>query len=226
MKFKYYGHSCFAVEISGTTLLFDPFITGNPMAVGVQVADIKADYILITHAHGDHIGDAVAIAKQTGATILSNYEIINYLTKQGAPKGHGLNFGGQVKYDFGVVKYVNALHSSSFHDGTYGGNPGGFIVDTVEGTFYYAGDTSIMAEMRIFGKQYEFDFVVLPIGDNYTMGIDDAVYAAKLLRCKEVIGVHFDSFPPIVIDHAQAKAAFAKKGNRLHLLKAGEQLEF
>ena len=131
-----------------------------------------------------------------------------------------------MKQDFGVVKYVNALHSSSFPDGTYGGNPGGFIVDTVEGTFYFAGDTSIMSEMKIFGKQYEFDFVVLPIGDTYTMGVEEAIESSKLLRCNEVIGVHFDTFPAITVNHAEAKAAFANKGIRLHLLKCGDMIEF
>jgi L-ascorbate metabolism protein UlaG (beta-lactamase superfamily) len=226
MKFKYYGHSAFAVEVSGKTLLFDPFITGNPKATGINLSDVKADYIFITHAHSDHVGDTVALAQQTGATVVSNYEIVNWLAKHGVAKGHGMNFGGQVKYEFGVVKYVNAVHSSSFADGSYGGNPGGFIVDTVEGTFYFAGDTGLMSEMKLFGKQYEFDFVVLPIGDTYTMGIDDAVLAANLLRCKEVVGVHFDTFAAIEIDHAEAHAAFAKDGCRLYLPTIGEVLEF
>jgi L-ascorbate metabolism protein UlaG (beta-lactamase superfamily) len=226
MKFKYYGHSCFAIEVSGTTLLFDPFITGNPLASSIQLSAVKADYILITHAHRDHILDAVALAQQTGATCICNYEISEWLLKQGVQNVRALNHGGQCKYDFGVVKFVNAVHSSSFRDGSYAGNPGGFIVDTVEGTFYFAGDTALMSDMKLFGRHYEFDFVVLPIGDNYTMGIDDAVHAAKMLRCNEVIGVHFDTFPVIKIDHAEAQAAFSKAGNRLHLPVIGEVLEF
>jgi L-ascorbate metabolism protein UlaG (beta-lactamase superfamily) len=226
MKFNYYGHSCFSIEVSGKTLLFDPFITGNSKATSISLSDIKADYILITHAHGDHTGDAVALATQTGATCVSNHEIITWLQKQGIQKGHGMNLGGQWKFDFGVVKYVNAVHSSSFPDGTYGGNPGGFIVDTVEGTFYFAGDTALMSDMKLFGKYHEFDFVVLPIGDNYTMGVEDAARAAKMLRCKEVVGVHFDTFPTIAIDHKEAKAMFKKKGARLHLPAIGDQLEF
>ncbi len=226
MKFKYYGHSCFAIEVSGKTLLFDPLITGNPLAANVKLADIKADYILISHAHGDHIGDAVALAQQTGATCISNHEIVVWLQKQGIENGHGMNHGGQWKFDFGVVKYVNAVHSSSFPDGTYGGNPGGFIVDTVEGTFYFAGDTALMSDMKLFGKHYEFDFVVLPLGDNYTMGVEDAVRATKMLRCTEVIGVHFDTFPAIAIDHAKAKELFKKKNAKLYLPKVGDLLEF
>jgi L-ascorbate metabolism protein UlaG (beta-lactamase superfamily) len=226
MHFKYYGHSCFAIEIAGKTLLFDPFITGNPKAAAIQLASIKADYILISHAHGDHIGDAVALAKQTGATCVSNFEVVTWLQAQGVEKVHPMNHGGQWKFDFGVVKFVNAVHSSSFPDGTYGGNPGGFIVDTVEGTFYYSGDTALTYDMKLFGKHYEFDFVILPVGDNFTMGIDDAVRAAKMLKTKKVVGVHFDTFGYIVIDHKEAKAAFAKKGCQLYLPEIGGTLEF
>ncbi|MBK9449648.1 MAG: metal-dependent hydrolase [Bacteroidetes bacterium] len=226
MIFKYYGHSCFAIEVAGKTLLFDPFISGNPLAGNVQLADIKADYILISHAHGDHVADAVALAKQTGATCVSNYEIITWLQNQGVAKGHPMNHGGQWKFEFGTVKYVNAVHSSSFPDGSYGGNPGGFIVDTVEGTFYFAGDTALTADMKIWGKQFEFDFVVLPIGDNFTMGIDDAAKAADFLRCEKVIGVHFDTFPYIVVDHELAKHTFQKAGSKLFLPEIGKSIEF
>lgn len=226
MKFKFYGHSAFAVEVAGKTLLFDPFITGNPQAAGTKLADIKADYILVTHAHGDHLGDTMALAAQTGAVVVSNHEIVSYLQKQGLAKGHSLNHGGQWKFDFGVVKYVNAIHSSSFPDGTYGGNPGGFIIDSVEGTFYFAGDTALMADMKLFGKHHEFDFVVLPVGDNYTMGVDDALIATKMLRCDKVVGVHRDTFPLIAIDHAAATAAFAKKGYTLLLPEPGAVIEF
>lgn len=225
MIFKFYGHACFAVEVGGKTLLFDPFITGNPSAASVDMASIKADYILITHAHGDHVGDAAALAKSTGATCISNYEIISWLQGQGAQKGHPMNHGGQWKFDFGTVKYVNAIHSSSFPDGTYGGNPGGFIVDTVEGTFYYAGDTALTYDMKLWGKQYEFDFVVLPIGDNFTMGIEDGAHAAKMLRCDKVVGVHFDTFPYIVIDHAVAVNTFKEAGKTLILPEVGHPFE-
>lgn len=226
MKFKYYGHSCFAVEVAGKTLLFDPFISGNPLAKDIALSSIKADYILISHAHGDHIADAVALANQTGATIVSNHEIVLWLQAKGAKKGHGMNHGGKWKFDFGEVKYVYAQHSSSFPDGSYGGNPGGFIVDSVEGTFYYAGDTALMNDMKLFGKHYELDFVVLPIGDNYTMGVEDAVHAAKMLRCTEVVGVHYNTFPPITIDVQAAVATFQKAGNHLYLPAIGEELTF
>jgi L-ascorbate metabolism protein UlaG (beta-lactamase superfamily) len=229
MKLTYYGHSCFAVDVAGKTLLFDPFITGNPAAAGIALSSIKADYILITHAHGDHIADAVALAKQTGALCISNYEIVTWLQAQGIKKVHGMNHGGKFKFEFGDVKFVLAQHSSSFPDGRYGGNPGGFIVESAEsaeGSFYYAGDTSLMSDMKLFGKHHEFTFVVLPIGDNYTMGYEDAVRAAKMLRCTEVVGVHYNTFPPITIDLQAAQAAFQKKGNRLHLPAVGSELSF
>jgi L-ascorbate metabolism protein UlaG (beta-lactamase superfamily) len=226
MKLKFYGHACFAVEVAGKTLLFDPFITPNPKASHIALADVKADYILITHAHMDHIADAVALAELTGATCITNYEIASWLQGQGVKKLQYMNLGGQWKSEIGAIKYVNAVHSSSFADGSYGGNPGGFIVDTVEGTFYFAGDTALMSDMKLFGKHYELDFVVLPIGDNFTMGVEDAVRAAKMLRCDTVVGVHYDTFPPIEIDHAAAIAAFAAEGQTLHLPEIGGTLEF
>ncbi|MFM2376276.1 MAG: hypothetical protein RLZZ165_1373 [Bacteroidota bacterium] len=225
MIFKYYGHACFAIEVGGRTLLFDPFISGNPLATGIQLDTIPADYILVTHAHGDHVGDALVIAKQTGATCISNYEIITWLQGQGVTKVHAMNHGGQWKFDFGSVKYVHAIHSSSFPDGAYGGNPGGFVIDTVDGTFYYAGDTALTQDMKLWGKHHEFDFVVLPVGDNYTMGFEDGARAAKMLRCEKVVGVHFDTFPYIVIDHAAAKEAFRKKGATLILPEIGKSFE-
>jgi L-ascorbate metabolism protein UlaG (beta-lactamase superfamily) len=225
MIFNYYGHACFSVEVAGKKLLFDPFITHNPKAAGIQLSSIQADYILISHAHGDHTGDAASLAKLTNAVCISNYEIITWLEGQGITKVHPLNHGGQWKFDFGTVKYVNAVHSSSFPDGRYGGNPGGFIVDTAEGTFYYAGDTALTMDMKLWGKQYEFDFVVLPVGDNYTMGYEDALRAAKLLRCEKVVGVHFDTFPAIMIDHEAAKSTFKSKGRKLILPEAGGRFD-
>lgn len=222
MKFTYYGHSCFSIEVAGKTLLFDPFISPNPLASHIDMAAIKADYILISHAHMDHVADAVALAKQTGATCVSNYEIYIWLQAQGIENVHPLNHGGQWKFDFGAVKFVNAIHSSSFADGSYGGQPGGFILDTVEGTFYYSGDTALTSDMKIWGKQYDIDLAILPIGDNFTMGYEDAAYASKLLKCKQVIGVHYDTFGYIKIDHAAAVEAFAQQGAKLHIFEIGQ----
>lgn len=225
MNFRYYGHSCFSLEVAGKTLLFDPFITGNPKASEIKLNEIKADYILLSHAHGDHVADAVTLAEQTGATCVSNYEIITWLQGKGIKNCHPMNLGGQWKFDFGTVKMTNAVHTSSFPDGSYGGNPGGFIVDTVEGTFYYAGDTALMPDMKLFGKHHELDFAILPIGDNFTMGYEDAARAAKMLKVDKVIGVHFDTFPYIVIDHALAREAFKSKGAKLILPTIGGSFE-
>lgn len=226
MKFTYYGHSCFAVEVSGTRLLFDPFISPNPLAKHIDLASIKADYILITHGHGDHIADAVTLANSTGATVVCNYEIYLWLEKQGLKAIHAMNSGGKWKFDFGTVFCTAAVHSSMLPDGSYGGNPVGFVIQCAEGCFYYAGDTALTYDMKIWGKQHELDFVVLPIGDNYTMGIDDAARAAKWLKCSEVVGVHYNSFPPIVIDTEEAIARFERKDLQLHLPAIGAELIF
>jgi len=226
MKFTFYGHSCFTLEVSGKTLLFDPFITGNPKAADkIKLEDIKADYILISHGHGDHIADAVQLAQQTGATCISNFEIIQWLGKQGIENGHPMNTGGKWKFDFGTVKLVNAFHSSSFPDGSYAGVANGFIIESSEATFYFAGDTALMRDMRRWGRYYEFDFVILPVGDNFTMGYEDAARAAKWLKASRAIGVHFDSFPYIEIDHDAAKKAFKENECGLTLPEIGSSTD-
>src|ERR1700683_2972944 len=169
MQITYYGHSCFAVEINGKHLLFDPFVSGNPLAKAVDIKKIKADYIFVSHAHYDHIADAVAIANQTGAIIISNYEIITWLGKNGVKNVHPLNPGGTYFADFGRVKCVNAIHSSSFEDGTYGGTAGGFVVESAEGNFYYSGDTAITLDMKLVRETTELKLAVLCIGGTLTM---------------------------------------------------------
>ena len=225
MKFTYYGHSCFAVETRGTTLLFDPFITPNELAKHISLEDVRADYILISHGHFDHIADAVELAKRTGAPVISNYEIITWLAKQGIEKGHPMNHGGGFDFPFGRVKYVNAIHSSQLPDGANGGNPGGFVVDAPEGAFYFAGDTALTLDMKLIGEEFGLRFAVLPIGDNFTMGAKDAVKAAGFVGCKKIVGVHYDTFPPIRIDHAKAKATFEEAGLSLLLPQIGETIE-
>ena len=226
MKVTYYGHSCFAVEVNRRTVLFDPFITPNELARSVDVNKVAADFILISHGHQDHLSDAAAIAKRTGATLISNFEIVTWFGKQGIQKAHPMNHGGAFAFDFGRVKFVNAVHSSTLPDGASGGNPGGFVVDTPEGNFYYSGDTALTMDMKLIGESTRLKFAALCIGDNFTMGIEDAIKAADFVRCAEILGVHYDTFPPIKIDHAAAQEKFKAAGKQLHLLKAGESRQF
>jgi L-ascorbate metabolism protein UlaG (beta-lactamase superfamily) len=226
MNFTYYGHACFAVEIGNRTLLFDPFISGNPLAAAINPQSLKADYILISHGHADHLADAVAIAKRTGATIIASYEVSQWLGRQGAPKTHPVNHGGGCQLDFGRVKFVNAIHSSSLPDGSYGGNPGGFVVQSGAGNFYYSGDTALTRDMELVGESARLTFAVLCIGGNFTMDVDDAIRAAKFVACDDIVGVHYDTFPPIMIDHEKAVEKFRAAGLRLHLLKIGASLKF
>ncbi|MGH7943380.1 MAG: metal-dependent hydrolase [Limisphaerales bacterium] len=226
MKITYYGHSCFGAEIQGKHLLFDPFITRNPLARSIEVKKIKADFILVSHAHDDHLADASAIAAQTGATIVSNFEVSEWLGKKGVKKTHGLNPGGSFRFDFGRAKFVHAIHSSSFPDGSYGGVPGGFVVESPEANFYYSGDTALTLDMKLFAEETRLTFAILCIGGNFTMDVDDAIRAARLLQCKEVVGVHYDTFPPIKIDHAASTEKFRASGMTLHLPPIGGSMEF
>ena len=226
MKVNYYGHSCFAVEAGGKRLLFDPFIRPNPLASAVNVDTISADYILVSHAHDDHLADAVSIAKRTSATIIAGFEVAEWFTKQGLSRVHALNHGGGFSFDFGRAKLVNAVHSSSFPDGTYGGNPGGFVVETRDGNFYYSGDTALTYDMKLIGETTKLAFAALCIGDNFTMGVDDALRAAEFVGGNEVLGLHYDTFPPIQIDHEAAVRKFAAAGKKLHLLKIGASHSF
>ena len=225
MKLSYYGHSTFLLEIKGLNLLFDPFITPNELAKNIDVNSIPADYILVSHGHEDHVADAVSIAKRTGATVVSNFEIVSWFGVQGVEKGHPMNHGGSWSFDFGSVKYVNAVHSSVLPDGTYGGNPGGFIISTDEGNVYYAGDTALTYDMKLIGDTANISHAILPIGDNFTMGVDDAVIAAEFVGCNEIIGMHYDTFGYIEIDKEEAKGKFSTAGKTLTLLNIGETID-
>ena len=224
MKFTYYGHSCFSVVINGKNILFDPFITGNELAKDIKIADIDADYILVSHAHADHINDCIPIALSTGAKVVGSWELHTRLNADGVKNTHPMNTGG--RWDFGdfSVKCVVAQHSSSFPDGSYGGNPLGFIIYGGDKTFYYSGDTALTLDMQLIPKWAKLNFAVLPIGDNFTMGYEDAIEAAKMIECKTIIGVHYDTFGFIKIDHEKAKKAFADAGCTLHLLSIGETI--
>jgi L-ascorbate metabolism protein UlaG (beta-lactamase superfamily) len=226
MNLTYYGHSCFSVVVREKTLLFDPFISPNPLAQKVDLEAIEADYILISHGHEDHLADAETLARRTGAMLISNYEIIEWYAKKGLTNAHPLNHGGAWNFEFGRVKYVNAVHSSMLPDGGNGGNAGGFVIESANGNFYYSGDTALTLDMQLIGDFVPLTFAALCIGDNFTMGIDDAIKAANLVRCNRILGVHYDTFPPIEIDRSAATEKFRAAGKELVLLEPGELRAF
>ncbi len=226
MKVKYTGQAGFIVEFGGKTLVIDPFISANPnMSEKLKVEDIKCDYVLLTHGHQDHVLDAEQIAKQNKAKIISNYEIVSYYGQKGI-EGHPMNHGGEWKFDFGTVKFVNAVHSSVLPDGTYAGNSGGFVIYNDEKCFYHAGDTALTMDMKLIPMTCpKLDFAILPIGDNFTMGYKDAVIAAEFIECDKIIGCHFDTFDAITIDHEDAKETFSKRQKELILMGLGQEIE-
>lgn len=226
MKYTYYGQSCFLIEVKGKKILFDPFISGNPLAKHIDVNSIEADFIFISHGHTDHILDLVPIAKRTGALCVGAAEVADWLTeKQGVEKAHPLNHGGPVAFEFGKARAVNAIHSSSFPDGTYAGNPLGYVFNTDEGDFYFAGDTALTMDMQLIPSWAKLKFAVLPIGGNFTMDVPDAIRAADFIECNQVIGVHYNTFGLIKINTEEAVAAFAAKNKQLLLPAIGETIE-
>ncbi|HLW40741.1 MAG TPA: metal-dependent hydrolase [Flavobacterium sp.] len=224
MKITYLGHASLAIGANGKNLIIDPFISGNELAKHIDINALKADYILITHAHGDHILDVETIAKNTGAVIVSNAEIAGYYEAKGF-KTHPMNHGGTWEFDFGKVKYVNAIHSSSFPDGSYGGQPGGFVIEAEEKNIYIAGDTALTYDMKLIPMKNPLDLAILPIGSNFTMDVDDAAIAAEFLEVTTVLGYHYDTFGYIKIDHEAAKQKFANKHKELILLPVGDSME-
>ncbi|MEL0456576.1 metal-dependent hydrolase [Flavobacteriaceae bacterium SZ-1-7] len=224
MKITFYGHSCFGIQINDVNLLVDPFITPNAKASSIDINNIEADYILLTHAHNDHTADVMDIAKRTEAVIISNFEIVTHYKNLGL-EGHPMNHGGKWDFEFGTVKYVNAVHSSSFSDGSYGGNPGGFVLEGERKNIYIAGDTALTYDMKLIPLQTKLDLAILPIGDDFTMGIDDAIIASDFVECDKVLGCHYDTFGYIEIDHEEAKRKFFEKDKDLMLLEIGEHIE-
>ncbi|NDC77387.1 MAG: metal-dependent hydrolase [Chitinophagia bacterium] len=225
MRLSCHGHSCFSVEISGRHLLFDPFITPNPHASGVDADTVQADVIFVTHGHDDHMHDCEAIARRTSAPVVCNFELSNWLRSRGLENLRAINTGGCLELGFCTVKAVVAHHSSSLPDGSYGGSPLGFAVRSKEGCFYYSGDTSLTMDMQLVPSFCPPDFVMLPIGDVFTMGIEDAARAARLLNCRRVVGLHYDTFPAIRIDREAAITHFKKNGLELTLPEPGSTIE-
>lgn len=224
MQITYYGHSCFLIEIDGKNILFDPFITPNELAAKIDINSIRADYILLSHGHQDHMADVETIYKNTKATLVSNFEIVSWFGNKGIEHSHPMNHGGKATFDFGTVKMVNAIHSSSFPDGSYAGNPAGFVVETADKTFYYAGDTALTLDMKLIGEAYDIDFAFMPIGDNFTMDIKDAVKAADFVKTNTIIGMHYDTFPYIKLDRKEVENVAANGKKEVKLMDIGETL--
>jgi len=225
MKLTFYGHATFLVDVQGKKILFDPFITGNPSAQGIDANSVEADFIFISHGHADHIGDAVGIAKRTGATCVAAPEVTGWLEKQGVENVLPLNHGGFINFPFGKVKAVNAIHSSSLPDGSYGGNPLGYIFATAEGDFYFAGDTALTLDMQLIPLYTKLSFAILPIGGHFTMDVTDAIHASGFVKTTKVVGVHYDTFGFIKIDHNDALKQFSDAGITLLLPTPGETIE-
>lgn len=224
MKITFLGHASLGIQLGDINILVDPFISANPKASHINIDALKADYILLTHAHQDHILDVEAIAKRTNAIVVSNFEIVSHFEALGI-EGHPMNHGGSWDFEFGTVKYVNAIHTSSFPDGKYGGQPGGFVIEGEHKNIYIAGDTSLTFDMKLIPMQLKLDLAILPIGDNFTMGIKDAIIASDFVQCDKVLGYHFDTFGYIEINHEEAKRKFFEKNKDLMLLKIGDFIE-
>ncbi len=222
VKLTWYGHATIGLEIDGYKVLVDPFFTGNPAASTTADA-VEADFIVVSHGHGDHVGDAIAIAKRTGAPIISNFEICNWFTQQGVEKTHPQHIGGGFHHPFGYLKLTLALHGSALPDGSYGGNPAGILITTKSGKkIYLAQDTGLFGDMQLIGDE-GIDLAALPIGDNFTMGPDDALRAVKLLRPKHVIPIHYNTWELIAQDpHAWAKRVEAETDAQVHVLNPGD----
>jgi L-ascorbate metabolism protein UlaG (beta-lactamase superfamily) len=223
MKTTYYGQSTFEIETGGKKLLFDPFISPNPMAKNIDINSLKPDYILVSHGHGDHVADLLAIQKNSNAIIICIAEIAGWLGSKGIDNAHGMNIGGAYNFDFGRVKMVNAVHSSTLPDGSSGGNPAGFVIYAEDKAIYFAGDTALTWDMKLLADE-NLNWAFLPIGDNYTMGVDDAIKACGFINCTNVIGMHYDTFPVIKIDKNEAAEKFLKAGINLKLPAIGESL--
>lgn len=218
LNFSYYGHAAFLLDDGKHKLLFDPFLTGNPLA-SIKAKDVKADYILVTHAHGDHIGDAAEIAKNTGAAVVAIPEVASLIK---AAKTYEMNVGGALNLPFGKVYMTPALHSA----GVAGGCPVGYVVNISGMNIYFAGDTGLFPYMSFLAKRIKIDVAILPIGDNYTMGVEDAAEAVKLLNTRHVIPVHYNTWPVITVDANEfRKLAKARANTEVHIVKPGETLE-
>ncbi len=225
MKITFYGHFSFGIYVGGKFILVDPYISANPKANHININELKPNYILLTHAHQDHILDVDYISQNNpDALIVSNYEVATYFSNKGF-KSHPMNHGGTWKFDFGTVKMVNAVHSSSFPDGSYGGNPAGFVIEGEHKNIYIAGDTALTMDMKLIPMRTKLDLAILPIGSNFTMDVEDAILASDFIECDKILGCHYDTFGFIEINHEEAIRKFFNKGKDLMLLEIGQSIE-
>jgi L-ascorbate metabolism protein UlaG (beta-lactamase superfamily) len=219
-KLTWYGHAAFRLDVGGHRILIDPFLTGSALAP-ISADDVDTNYILITHGHGDHVGDAISIAQRTNALVISNFEICNWLQAQGVERTHAQHIGGGYPHPFGYLKLTIAHHGSSLPDGSYGGNPAGLLLTAEEKKLYFAGDTGLFYSMRLIGEE-GIDLAVLPIGDNFTMGPDDALRAVQLIAPKVVMPIHYDTFDVIRQDpHAWAERVSDETSAQAIVLEPG-----
>lgn len=225
-EITWYGHATLGLETGGFKILIDPFFTGNPSA-STTAEKVDADFILVSHGHGDHIGDTIAIAQRTGAKVISNHEIVTWLGNKGLKKLHGQHLGGGFKHPFGYLKLTLALHGSQLPDGSYGGNPCGFLLTTNSGKkVYLAQDTGLFGDMSLIGEEV-LNLAVIPIGDNYTMGPVDALRAVKLLKPEQVIPIHYNTFDLLNQNaHAWAKQIEAETETKAVVLTPGGTISF
>ncbi len=224
MKLRYFSHSAFQLTTSnGIKILIDPFLDDNPTST-VKSKDVEADFIILSHAHGDHIGDTFKIAKRCNSKVIAVNELANYCKSKGADV-HNMHIGGAFNFDFGRVKFTIAHHGSQTPDGQYGGEPAGILVTTDGITIYHTGDTSLFYDMKLIGEMNNIDYMLLPIGDNYTMGITDAVKAVELVNPNTVIPMHYNTFPVIKADPEEFKSIVEKSGKKCRILKFGEEIE-
>ncbi|MCK6559194.1 metal-dependent hydrolase [candidate division KSB1 bacterium] len=227
MKLVFLGHSCFLLETGTHRLLLDPFLTGNPVAA-VKAEEVACDFILISHGHGDHVGDAVAIARRTGALIIANHEIATFCGRQGVPS-HGMSIGGSHGFPFGRVKLTIAHHGSGYETDNgflYLGSPAGFLLSAEDQVVYHAGDTGLFLDMQLIGQMNAIDVALLPIGDNYTMGVADAAKAVAFLQPRIAIPMHYNTFPVIAADPREFADRVAGTKTRVVILKPGEHFAF
>lgn len=210
----------------GKSIIFDPFITPNELATKIDAGSLMPEYMLLSHGHSDHVADAIAIAKQSNCKVVSNWEMVVWAEKNGVSNTHPMNTGGKWSFDFGTVKLLNAVHSSSLPDGSYGGNPVGFLLNSENKNIYYSGDTALHSDMALIPRFGKLDAAFLCMGDNFTMGVDDALMAAQMIECDEIIGMHYNTFGYIKIDEDKAVEKFRAAGKKLRLMKIGETINF